>query len=250
MTFPVMVPLGPWLLHPHPLFEVLAYMVGFQLYRHLARGRRDVVAPEDRLWLIAWAICGAALGSKVVGALVEPATAVALLLDPVALVTGPKTIVGGLAGGLLAVELYKWHRGIRVATGDVYALPLAVGIALGRLGCLLTGVSDRTCGVATTLAWGVDLGDGVLRHPTPAYEIAFLVALVGWLAWRGRQPHPPGRLFEHFLGAYMAFRLAIEALKPGVAMAGLTAIQWTCLGVLAFFALRRWQARKQPASTA
>ena len=79
---------------------------------------------------------------------------------------GGKTIVGGLIGGLVGVELVKLAMGIRRSTGDLYAPALAVAIAIGRIGCLLTGVADDTSGTPTSLPWGMDLGDGVSRHPT------------------------------------------------------------------------------------
>ncbi len=50
--------------------------------------------------------------------------------------------MGGLAGGLIAVELVKKRFGVTAGTGDLFAIPLAVGIAIGRIGCFLTGLPD------------------------------------------------------------------------------------------------------------
>jgi len=94
---------------------------------------------------------------------------------------GGKTIVGALIGGLLAVELIKRYIGFSTSTGDLYAIPLAVGIAIGRIGCFLTGLSDNTYGIPTSLPWGIDFGDGISRHPTQLYEIIFLAALIPFL---------------------------------------------------------------------
>jgi phosphatidylglycerol:prolipoprotein diacylglycerol transferase len=73
---------------------------------------------------------------------------------------GGKMIVGALMGGLLAVEWAKRRLGVTVRTGDLFALPLCAGIAIGRVGCFLTGLEDHTVGAHTTLPWGVDVGDG------------------------------------------------------------------------------------------
>ena len=77
-----------------------------------------------------------------------------------------------MAGGIVAVELYKARAGITVRTGARFALPLAIGVAVGRFGCFFAGLDDFTYGTPTTLPWGVDFGDGVSRHPVQLYESA------------------------------------------------------------------------------
>jgi phosphatidylglycerol---prolipoprotein diacylglyceryl transferase len=107
----------------------------------------------------------------------DPRATLHNLHNPAYLVGG-KTIVGALAFGLIAVELMKRFIGLRTSTGDLYAIPLALGIAIGRIGCFLTGLSDNTYGTPTTLPWAINFGDGVPRHPTQLYEIAFLLVLI------------------------------------------------------------------------
>ena len=239
MAFPAYV--GP--LHPHLLFEVAGYFVGFRLYLAARRRAGDALGDATRWWVIAAAIGGAWLGGLVVYWAADPALTAAHWRDP-AYLWGGKTIVGALAGGLWAVEATKRALGITRATGDLFAVPLAVGIAIGRIGCFLTGLSDRTQGLPTSLPWGVDFGDGVPRHPAPLYEAGFLLVLAAWLAWRGGRPHTEGALFRGFLLAYMAFRLGADFLKPGVPLAGLTAIQWTCVAVWLHYGIGSWLARR------
>jgi prolipoprotein diacylglyceryltransferase len=121
-----------------------------------------------------------------------------------------KSIVGALLGGLLAVEGAKVALGVRVATGDLYVRPLWIGLAVGRVGCFLSGVTDGTHGLP--VAWGMDLGDGVPRHPTALYEVSFLV-LYGLLLERVRWERA-GDKFAAFLIGYLWFRVGVEALKP------------------------------------
>lgn len=242
MPFPAWIELGPLRVHPHVAFELAGYAVGFRLYLAARARAGDALAERTRWWVIAAAVCGAALGSKAVFWALDPALTLARWTDP-AYTLGGKTIVGGLAGGLLGVELAKKALGIVRSTGDLFAIPLAAGIAIGRIGCFLTGLEDHTHGVATSLPWGVDFGDGVLRHPTQLYEIGFLLGLIALLAWLGRKDPAPGVRFQVFLGGYMAFRLLVDFLKPGLPLAGLTAIQWTCLAVLAHYA---WGALRAP----
>jgi prolipoprotein diacylglyceryltransferase len=83
-----------------------------------------------------------------------------------------RSIEGAVAGGILAVELYKRSAHITTRTGARFALPLAVGVVIGRFGCYLAGLDDFTYGTPTTLPWGRDFGDGISRHPVQLYESA------------------------------------------------------------------------------
>jgi len=137
-------------------------------------------------------------------------------------------------GGWIAVEWIKRRLGVTVSTGDLFAIPLALGIAIGRVGCFLAGLPDQTYGIATTLPWGVDFGDGVLRHPTQLYETAFLLAFSLALWMFVRQPHRNGDVFKLFMAGYMGWRLLVDFLKPEFRVLGLSIIQWTCLMVLVY----------------
>ncbi len=127
--------------------------------------------------MIAPAVAGAALGSKILFWLEDPLLTWQNLHNPAYLIGG-KTIVGALIGGLITVEIAKHHIGIQQSTGDLYAIPLALGIAIGRIGCFLTGLADNTYGTPTNLPWGINFGDGIPRHPTQLYEMLFLLSLI------------------------------------------------------------------------
>jgi prolipoprotein diacylglyceryltransferase len=231
---PVFVSLGP--IPPHLLFEFLAYALGFQAYR-LARKRGDSFSTATRWSLIVAAACGAAVGSKLLALVNSPDTLVENLTHPVRFMAAGKTMVGGLLGGWIAVELTKRLAGIRERTGDLFAIPLCVGIAIGRIGCFLTGLPDHTYGSETGLPWGVDFGDGIPRHPTQLYEIVFVSLLA--LALALRPPRESGMAFRAVLLGYLAFRLLIDFLKPGQPLAGMTAIQWACAVALLYHLARR-----------
>lgn len=234
MDFPFYLPLGSFRLHSHFIFEALAYFVGYRVYLKQRKRSGDHLSTRDRMWIVAAAICGAAIGSKVLYWVGDPALTLRKWNDLFYLMAG-KTIVGGLIGGLIAVEVTKRRLGILRRTGDLFAIPLCVGIAIGRIGCFLSGLSDDTYGIATALPWGIDFGDGIRRHPVQLYEIVFLTLLAIWIAWLSRRPHREGDLFKGFMVSYFGFRLAIDFLKPGVALAGLTAIQWACVVMLLYY---------------
>jgi phosphatidylglycerol:prolipoprotein diacylglycerol transferase len=229
--------------HPalHPLFEAAGYAAGFGVYKWQRERSGDALSDERRWVVIAAAAVGALLGARVLG-LLEQAPRVGLhwadLLKP-----GGKTIVGGLLGGWIAVEVAKRIAGVKSRTGDLFAVPLCVGIAVGRLGCFFAGLADDTYGKATRLPWGVDFGDGIKRHPTQLYEFCFL-AILAWVLWRwNERPHGEGQVFRGFMAAYLGWRLVEDFLKPQPVIAGMNWIQWACVAGLVGLAVGEWRRR-------
>ena len=235
MTFPAYLHLGSLVVHPHWIFESLAYTAGFYLYRHLRRQHGDVIDSRERWWVIGAAMIGGVAGSRILSAFENPVFVAHYWIRP-QLLLGGKTIVGGLVGGLIAVESVKRLRGIRVATGDLLALPLVLGIAIGRIGCFLSGLEDESYGIATGLPWGVDFGDGLTRHPTQLYEVIVLAGLGAMLMARARETTIAGDRFKLFMVVYLGFRLLVEFIKPVVRLGGLSSIQWVCLATVAYYA--------------
>jgi prolipoprotein diacylglyceryltransferase len=132
VRFPVYIAIGSLRLHPHLVFETLAYCIGFYVYLRLRRRRGDVIADATRWSIVTAAIAGASIGSKVLYWFEDPAATWQHLDDPIFLMQG-KTIVGGLLGGVIGVEATKFFLGVREFTGDLFAIPLAIGIAVGRI---------------------------------------------------------------------------------------------------------------------
>lgn len=147
--------------------------------------------------------------------------------------------MGALLGGLIGCEWTKKMIGVTKSTGDVFVYPLIVATAIGRIGCFLTGLSDRTYGVATNLPWGVDFGDGIYRHPTQLYEIIFLLFLLGlllFLQWRRHSFSQSGDLFKVYMISYLSFRFVGDFLKPDFHLfLGLSAVQIACVFGLIYY---------------
>lgn len=236
MTFPVYLEPFGLRLHPHLVFEGLGYFVGARVY-FLRRHRDPAPAPtvEQNLWLLVGCVFGAWAGSKLLAWLESPAHYLALLRTDASALLGGKTIVGGLLGGWAGIELVKQRLGLTRSTGDAFVWPLVIGTALGRIGCFLTGLDDRTYGIATTLPWGVDFGDGVSRHPTQLYESLFVILLgLAIHVSTRRRSLPSGARFRLYFAGYFAFRFAVEFLKPReTPLLFLSAIQLASLAGLA-----------------
>jgi phosphatidylglycerol---prolipoprotein diacylglyceryl transferase len=226
----------------HLLFETLAYAIGFAIYRSDRRRFGDKLPDSHRSSVIVAAILGAAVGSKLLAWAEDPGEFVRHWHEWQFLLGG-KTVVGGLLGGTAAVEWIKARMGVTLRTGDLFAIPLALGIAIGRVGCWVAGLADHTFGSPTSLPWGIDLGDGVRRHPVQLYEIAFLIALAVALARLRSAPHRAGDLYRVFLMAYLTWRLSVDFLKPEPAFAGLSVIQWNCAAALAWYVYEFQQRR-------
>lgn len=133
-----------------------------------------------------------------------------------AIVTPSHSIAGALAGGIVAVEIWKWCKGIRRSTGGGFVLPICVGIVIGRFGCLFAGLPDFTYGTPTALPWAVDLGDGIGRHPVELYESASmaLFAIVYVRARLRGARWASAHAFHAMIIVYAAQRFAWEFLKP------------------------------------
>jgi prolipoprotein diacylglyceryltransferase len=217
----------------HTVFDVLAWSGGALLavlVRRLWLG--DIATPQlfQRPWWYVSAILGALAGAVALGS---------LNMHLAGLPGMGKSVVGALAGAILAVELYKRATGLSGSTGIGVVAPLAFGIAVGRVGCLLAGLEDFTYGTPTSLPWGMDFGDGVLRHPVQLYESLTMAAFLVWflvgLARGGELARRHG--FALFVAVYAGQRFAWEFFKPYPGVAGpFNLFHLTCLGLLAYAA--------------
>lgn len=206
--------------HPHLLhaiFEAAALSSGAFYYRWLQN--QNGVAVEallhgGRFAVLLGCIFGAALGNKLVFWLEMPHLLPQYWNHPEVWFAG-QSMVGGLLGGLLGVELAKRIAGVRGSTGDGFVFPILLGLIIGRMGCFIAGLDDGTYGTSTPLPWGIDFGDGISRHPTQLYEILFAAGL--WLTlkqWQATLSAQPGLLFKIMLSSYLLWRLLIDTLKP------------------------------------
>ncbi len=236
----------------HTAFEAAGYAIGFRLFLWLRRRRPNAALADldDALWIVVGAMLGAASGSKIAYWINQPDLAFSGFPSLAHLMAG-KSIVGGLLGGWLGVEVVKWRRGITASSGDVMVWPLAVGMVIGRIGCFLSGLDDQTHGLPTALPWGHDYGDGIPRHPVQLYEILYLLVSAALIERVLRSSDPvavgaatsapaglrAGDAFKLFLGGYLAFRLLVDFLKPVEYSwpGGTAGLQWLCAAGLVYF---------------
>jgi phosphatidylglycerol:prolipoprotein diacylglycerol transferase len=232
MTFPVEFHFFSRTVPAHLLFESMGYTLASLLYIRLGKKFPGPHLYDERgLWIILGCLMGALVGSKSL-AIVESIHQYWPMRGDPRVFLGGKTIVGGLAGGWIGVELAKKAVGIRQRGGDRFVFPIILGLCIGRIGCFLTGLDDHTYGVATNLPWGVDFGDGIRRHPTQLYEIAFCMVQAVALLIRLRRPIRGGEIFRMFMAGYFTWRFFVEFIKPRETYFGLSPIQMTSLVVV------------------
>lgn len=157
-----------------------------------------------------------------------------------------KSMLGGVFGAIMAAELFKYLVGIRQSTGFYFVPGLILLVAVGRVGCFLAGIPDFTYGTPTNLAWGVDFGDGIKRHPVQLYEsftlVIFLVILLSTYARQSAFWQRQG--FYVFILVYAGQRFMWEFIKPyPPVLAGLNLFHWLSLALFtyAIFMLKRKQ---------
>jgi phosphatidylglycerol:prolipoprotein diacylglycerol transferase len=145
---------------------------------------------------------------------------------------------GGVIGGAIAVLAWARWRGIlNLALLDLASVPLAMGYAIGRIGCQISGDGDY--GKVSSLPWAmgyphgtVPTPPGVKVQPTPIYE-TLAMGLVAWWLWRMRDRFRPGVLFAFYLVLSGAERLLVEFVRRNHRVViGLTAPQLESVGLI------------------
>lgn len=225
----------------HLVFDLLAMLaslgVTWSLYRwRLHETSREIMARAGPGYAVALA-AGAIIGGYGLGTL-------NLLLSDVHMVG--RSILGALAGAIAGVEIFKAVRGISGSTGLIFVGAFSTSVIVGRIGCLLSGLSDQTYGLPTTLPWAVDQGDGIGRHPVQAYEsLSMLIFLAVFLVGlRRRAPLVMVHGFYLMVGTYALQRFLWEFLKPYATVFGpLNLFHIICLTLIVYAGVMIWRHR-------
>ena len=241
---PDVLHIGPIPIHLFGIFLALAFLAaGWAAGREFERRGWDPALSSS---VLVWAAVGGLVGARlwiVIDAWPEFVAAPLTFL----LTGGGFVWYGGLLGGAVAVTVFFRRAGIPWLRGaDAVAPAIALGQAIGRIGCQVSG--DGDWGRETTLPWGMaypyavvgwDKPPGVRVHPTPIYEAVAYFAIFA-LLWRARrEPAPDGAVFALYLLLSGATRFLVEFVRvnPRVLL-GLTEAQ---LVSLALIVIGGWQ---------
>jgi phosphatidylglycerol:prolipoprotein diacylglycerol transferase len=204
----------------------------------LARRLTELGKPKDWAYEIIFAgLLGGLVGSRVYYLFQHTDQ---FSKDPLGSVFGGTGLVwyGGAIGGALAVILWARRREmLGVVLLDLCAVPLALGYAIGRIGCQISGDGDY--GKPSDLPWAMGYPDGTVPtdpgvkvHPTPIYE-TLAMGLIAWVLWRYRDRVRPGVLFAWYLVGAGTERLLVEFVRRNADTAlGLTTPQLESIGMM------------------
>ncbi|MBK8609899.1 MAG: prolipoprotein diacylglyceryl transferase [Chitinophagaceae bacterium] len=236
LHFPVTIEFGSVKILAHAILEPLGIFVGFRYFLYLRKGNADAIETGQRIWIIIGAIFGALLGSRLVGGFENPAELLASD-NPLLYIYQNKTVAGGFLGGLFGVEWVKKLIKEKKSSGDLFTYPMIMALIIGRIGCFTMGVYEETYGLPTSFFAGMNLGDGINRHPVTLYEIVFLLVLWISLVWLEKKyTLADGGRFKIFMMAYLCFRLMLDFIKPHYTFNfGLSTIQLVCLAGLFYY---------------
>lgn len=250
--FPTLQDLAPWLprLDTHAVFVALGVSAAGIAF--LVEKRRRGVTDPRIPYIVLGALAGAALLSRL-GTWAQhlDPTKNLSLVDQLAY--GNASMLSALVGAWLGVHVAKRIVRYPERTGDLFAPAVALAMAIGRIGCLLT----EKPGTPTGSGWGIVLDAdaaarlgapaGVPLHPSFVYEIAFHLAAFALLwFWLRHRPIAAGETLTLYVAAYGVFRFLIEFVRGNdVAWAGLTRPQLFLLVTIPLVLARIvWMARR------
>lgn len=227
------IDIGPLTLQTFGLMFALAFLAAGVL---IAKRLKEIGEPVDWAYEIGFAaLIGGVVGSRLYFVVENWDSVKGDLLGNV--LSGSGLVwYGGAIGGAIGVLLWAWYRGfLRLALLDLVAPALALGYAIGRIGCQLSGDGDY--GKPWDGPWAMSYPDGTVPtyrdvHPTPVYE-ALAMGLGAWVLWQLRDRVRTGVLFALYLLYAGGERFLVEFVRRNedVALA-LTAAQLESLGMM------------------
>jgi phosphatidylglycerol:prolipoprotein diacylglycerol transferase len=218
--------LGPLTLQTFGLMFALAFLAAGAL---VARRLQELGKPVDWAYEIGFsALAGGIIGSRLYYVVDNYDAVKDDLLGNIFSGSG-LTWYGGAIGGAIAVIIWAWYRGfLGLALLDLTAPALALGYAIGRCGCQLSGDGDY--GKDWDGPWAMAYPDGTVPtdetvHPTPVYE-TLAMGLGAFILWQLRDRFRTGVLFAIYLLYAGTERLLVEFVRRNDdALLGLTQAQ-------------------------
>ena len=224
---PIIFSFGPLQVRWYGLMYVIAFIITYFYLKSSVKKGRISLTEDDVDWYIIITTVSLIIGARIFEV---------LFYNPGYYFTNPSRIIaiwqgglsfhGGLTGVIVSSYFFCRKKGIKfLELADVMVVPLALGLAFGRVGNFING---ELYGRITTLPWAVKFpGAKGFRHPSQLYESAKNLIIFFTLFSLRNKKMPRGYLLAVFLVMYSVFRFFIEFVRePTVVLGHLTLGQW------------------------
>lgn len=232
--------IGALSISPHGVGIAIGFLLGAQLMQPAAAKRG--ITEEQTYALLTRAAVGALVGARLAYVVNHAGDYTADPLAALRVWEGGISLLGGVAGGVIAaLPRMRSERLPFWTVMDAAAPGLALGIAVGRIGDLIVG--DHL-GKATSFALGFDCrgleaaspcaaGAGQGVHLPALYDLVSVSALLVFLLWLRRRPRAEGVLILTFAAWYGTGRIIEDFFRVDVTHGtGLTGSQWASVAVI------------------
>ena len=201
--------------HWYGLMYLLGFLIAWYLLPRLQKYRDLSLTRDDWANVLAWAVIGVIVGGRL---------GYVFFYQPLYFLDHPDKIIaiweGGMSshGGFIGVTIallwaLRMQKGNLLAIADTVVVPVAIGLALGRIGNF---INQELYGTITSLPWGITVPDVVgLRHPTQIYAVFKDLFIAGVCYWYLKYSRPvlPGRTCALFLMLYGVLRFLLEYVR-------------------------------------
>ena len=210
---PVLLRLGPFEIRYYGLIFVLGFIIAYLLLTHLAKKRKLNLDKNDITNFFLYLIIGIIIGSRILYVILYNLPYyIANPFEIIAIWHGGLSFHGGLIGAVVAGFYFCKRKKIGFyEIADILVIPLALALALGRIGNFING---ELYGRITDVPWAVRFPDAEgFRHPSQIYE-SFKNLLIFFTLWTIKDKKlPKGFLFWLFVIMYSTLRFIIEFFR-------------------------------------
>jgi phosphatidylglycerol:prolipoprotein diacylglycerol transferase len=235
--FPKLFTIGSFYLPTYGVLVALGFLAGLSITVKLARkGNLD---PEKVTNLAVYVALAGLIGAKLLMIVFDWPD---IQIFSLATLQAAGVFQGGLILALITAFFYIRHNKLQVlAVADAFAPGVAIGHAIGRLGCFAAGCC---WGKECHLPWAVTFRNpeaygltgvplGVPLHPAQLYESATETLLFAFLYWRYGKPHNPGQIIGLYLviSSIARFIIEFERFHEQATAYGLSITQWIAIGL-------------------
>jgi len=206
---PIAFQIGTLSVHWYGIIMALAFFIGAYIAIYLAKYRN--ISKDDILDFMIWLIIAGIIGARIGHVISAWFYYSQNLIDILKIWQGGLAFHTGFFFVIIAAIFFCKKRKIKFFDlADVLVIPLALGLAIGRIGNL---INQEILGKVTSLPWGMYF-NGIKRHPSQIYELITNLGIASYLFYLFKNKKlPSGFIFWTFVAIYSVIRFFLDFLK-------------------------------------